>query len=461
MTGPRACPRRPGFYDRNAQCVRAGHSHVDRPTSKRVVCAPQVCHSQGDHRIRPQPRTTFLLLNGWTQFAFHVTFTTAAVYAIVEAGLNPFQLLLIGAVLEGSVLIAEVPTGIVADAYSRRRSVIIGYAILALGFFVWGADARLETILIAQVLWAVGFAFTSGAQEAWIADEVGDDRAGPIFLRAAQVGQVAAFVGIFVGVSLAVVDLQLPFMISGTLFLLLAGFLYLAMEERNFQPAGSAGGVLGGVSGTVRSGLRVIRGRTVLVFSLAVAAIFGASSEAFDRLWPAHLLEQVDLPELAGLDPLVWFAVIAAGGLLLGVGVTELAGRTGAVTTRSGPTRALVVLNLLLFIALLAFAFTSSLVGLVIAYWVVTALRRASDPVFLAWINRGLDPSSRATVLSMHSQADALGQVTVGPGFGALATIRSIRFGLGVGAVVLLPALGLLVAARNRTAESSREGLTD
>jgi hypothetical protein len=30
-------------------------------------------------------------------------------------------LLLIGAVLEGSVLIAEVPTGIVADAYSRRR----------------------------------------------------------------------------------------------------------------------------------------------------------------------------------------------------------------------------------------------------------------------------------------------------------------------------------------------------
>ncbi|MDP6822918.1 MAG: MFS transporter [Dehalococcoidia bacterium] len=386
-----------------------------------------------------------------------MTFTTSAVYAIVEAGLNPFQLLLIGAVLEGSVLIAEVPTGIVADAYSRRRSVIIGYAILAVGFFIWGSVPNLAMILIAQVFWAVGFAFTSGAQEAWIADEVGDDAAGPIFLRAAQVGQIAAFIGIFVGVSLATVNLHLPFMISGLLFLLLAVFLFLAMGERNFRPAGSVGGVFGSLSGTVRSGLRVIRGRTVLVFSLAVAAIFGASSEAFDRLWPAHLLEQVDLPELAGLDPLVWFAVIAAGGLLLGVGITELAGRAGAVTTRSGPTRALVVLNLMLFAALLVFAFTSSLAGLVIAYWVVTALRRASNPVFLAWINRGLAPSVRATVLSMHSQADALGQVTFGPGFGALATIRSIRFGLGVGAVVLLPALGLLLAARNRTTESSRE----
>ena len=165
----------------------------------------------------------------------------------------------------------------------------------------------------------------------------------------------------------------------------------------------------------------------------------------------------MDLPGLARRGPLVGFVLIAAGGLLLGVGVTGLAGRAGAVTTRSGPTRALVVLNLLLFAALLVFAFTSSLAGLVLAYWVVTALRRASDPVFLAWINRGLDPSVRATVLSMHSQADALGQVTVGPGFGAIATIRSIRFGLGIGAVVLLPALGLLVAARKRTTESSRE----
>ncbi|MDA1258328.1 MAG: MFS transporter, partial [Chloroflexi bacterium] len=102
----------------------------------------------------------------------------------MEAGLNPFQLLLVGAVLEGSVLIAEVPTGIVADAYSRRRSVIIGYAILAIGFLIWGSIASLETILLAQVFWAVGFAFTSGAQNTWIADEVGDDDVGPIFLRA-------------------------------------------------------------------------------------------------------------------------------------------------------------------------------------------------------------------------------------------------------------------------------------
>ena len=409
-------------------------------------------HAGAEH-IRPEPRTTYLFLTAWTDFAFMTTFTTSAVYAIVEVGLNPLQLLLIGAVLEGSVLIAEVPTGIVADAYSRRRSVIIGYAIMASGFFVWGAVPRFEAILLAQVLWAVGFAFTSGAQEAWISDEVGDERAGPIFLRAVQIGQITGLIGIFVGVSLAVVSLQLPFMISGVLFVVLAGVLLIVMKENNFNPAAGGGEILG----TLRSGAQVIRKRTVIVFSLAIAAIFGASSEAFDRLWPAHLLEQVDLPTLAGLDPLVWFAVIASGGLLLGVGVTEVVKRAGAVTTRSGPTRALVVINLLLGAALFVFAFMSSLVGMVIVYWIVVALRRASSPVFLTWINRGLDSSVRATVISMHSQADALGQVSFGPAFGAIATIKSIRFGLAAGAFALLPGVVLLAFARRKDGNDSTE----
>lgn len=373
--------------------------------------------------IRPQPRTTYLFLTAWTDFAFMTTFTTSAAYASVEVGLNPLELLLIGAVLEGSVLIAEVPTGIVADAYSRRRSVILGYAIMASGFFVWGAAPRFETILLAQVLWAVGFAFTSGAQEAWISDEVGEERAGPIFLRAVQLGQMTGFIGIFVGFSLAAVSLHLPFMISGVLFVVLAGVLFIVMKENNFKPAAGSGEILG----ILRSGAQVIRKRTVILFSLALAAIFGASSEAFDRLCPAHLLEQFDLPTLAGLDPLVWFAVIASGGLLLGVGVTEIVKRAGGVTTRSGPTRALVGINLLLGVALFVFAFMSSLAGMVIVYWIITALRRASSPVFRTWINRGLDSSVRATVISMHSQADALGQVTFGPAFGAIATIKSIR----------------------------------
>jgi DHA3 family tetracycline resistance protein-like MFS transporter len=94
---------------------------------------------------------------------------------------------------------------------------------------------------------------------------------------------------------------------------------------------------------------------------------------------------------------------------------------------------------------------------MVIVYWIVVALRRASSPVFLTWINRGLDSSVRATVISMHSQADALGQVSFGPAFGAIATIKSIRFGLAAGAFALLPGVVLLAFARRKDGNDSTE----
>jgi DHA3 family tetracycline resistance protein-like MFS transporter len=47
-------------------------------------------------------------------------------------------LVLVGTVLEPSVFIFEIPTGIVADVYSRRLSIIIGQVLIGLGFMVEG-----------------------------------------------------------------------------------------------------------------------------------------------------------------------------------------------------------------------------------------------------------------------------------------------------------------------------------
>ena len=41
----------------------------------------------------------------------------------------------------------------------------------------------------------------------------------------------------------------------------------------------------------------------------------------WDRLWEAHLLVDVGLPRLFGLEDVVWFGVLAAGGLVLSFAV--------------------------------------------------------------------------------------------------------------------------------------------
>ena len=77
----------------------------------------------------------------------------AAVYRMEEAGLNPLELLLVGTVLEASVFLFEIPTGIVADVYSRRASIVIGFLLIGAGYIVEGVLPTFATIVFAQVLW--------------------------------------------------------------------------------------------------------------------------------------------------------------------------------------------------------------------------------------------------------------------------------------------------------------------
>lgn len=77
---------------------------------------------------------------------------------------DPFRLVLIWTVLSTTTLVFEIPAGIIADVYSRRLSVIIGFAMLGIGTIIEGVFQILELVLLSQVIWDVGYAFTSGAR---------------------------------------------------------------------------------------------------------------------------------------------------------------------------------------------------------------------------------------------------------------------------------------------------------
>jgi MFS family permease len=66
-------------------------------------------------------------------------FTANVVYHVTVVELYLLQLVLVGTILETTVFIFEVPTGVLADVENRRLSVIIGYALMGLGFIVEGS----------------------------------------------------------------------------------------------------------------------------------------------------------------------------------------------------------------------------------------------------------------------------------------------------------------------------------
>ena len=68
-------------------------------------------------------------------------------------------------------------------------------------------------------------------------------------------------------------------------------------------------------------------------------------------------------------------------------------------------------------------------------------------PVSATWINQGLEPGVRATVLSAASQSDALGQIVGGPIVGAVGTAWSIRAAMVTSGGILTPILLLYAFA--------------
>ncbi len=77
-----------------------------------------------NRRMRAVPVfLAYMAINGFFSRMMGVIFS---VFLILRLGLGPFQLVLLGTVLEGSYLLFETPTGIVADTISRRTSIVIG-----------------------------------------------------------------------------------------------------------------------------------------------------------------------------------------------------------------------------------------------------------------------------------------------------------------------------------------------
>ncbi len=401
---------------------------------------------------RPHPRTTYLIYVLGEGFAFRLMATIFSVFLVLELDLDPLQLLLMGTVLEATYLVFEVPTGVIADTVSRRLSVVIGLAGAGVAFLVLAGSDSFAWALVSQAMWGVFATFTSGADVAWLTDELGEDVARPLYLHYDQYWMAGALVGIAASVGLATIDLRLPILLSGVGFLALALFMALSMSEHGFQPRVRPEGehLHTSLTTTFKEGVREVRAHHVLLLILAVAALHGASTEGFDRLADFHLLRDLGLPSLGRVNPVVWFGVLDGGSLLLGIGGLAILKRKAHLVGHASVAKLLMGIDALLLVSAVTFAFVGTFWAAAAMFLMVGLLRSLRDPVFTAWINQGLEPGTRATINSMGSQADAVGQAAGGPALGLIATRVSTPAALATSALLSAPALLLYLRAIRR-----------
>lgn len=408
------------------------------------------------HTSKLSAYRVYLIFSGLLSLSTSTIFTVNLVYQIEIAKLNPLQLVLVGTTLEVVALLFQVPTGVLADVFSRRLAVIAGMAIFGLGFIIEGSFPRFDVIVVAQVFFGIGSTLADGAEQAWIAGEVGEDRIGHVFLRSTQVGLFGALAGAVLSVALASIRLNLPVILGGVIGLLISVFLLLYMPENHFQPvAREARSTWSSLGQTLRDGVRVVRVSTVLVTILLIGLLYGLYREGVDRLSTAHLLADFTIPSLGQFKPVVWFGIISVLSTLLTLAASEVV-RRGVDTNNQ---RALIaiqfVVNVVGIACLLLFALAGNFALALVALLTFDAYRSVNDPLYTTWLTQNIDAKVRATVISMRGQVDAIGQTVGGPPVGYIGTVFSLRAALVVSSVILSPVLLLFAYAMRRAKKNS------
>jgi DHA3 family tetracycline resistance protein-like MFS transporter len=374
------------------------------------------------------------------------TWVAMAVYLVSVLHFSPLQLVLMGTAMEAAVFLCEVPTGVVADTYSRRLSLIVGYFGMGLAWMLVGVFSAAWAIIALWALWGISYTFTSGAYEAWISDEIGVEKVSRVFLKGARISYAGAVVGLVLQVGLGVLSLRAAVIAGGAVTALCGVLCIFVMPETGFRrrPRAERGSALAEMRSTASAGARYAWAAPVILLLVGVELFMGMSSEAFDRLKEAHFLRDVGLPAVGQLDPVVWFGIFWLAGMVLGFLGTGWLLKRFERRGRKVVTSSLFTLTAMELVAMLAFALTGSTWLAIAALLGVFFSRNLAGPLYTIWLNERItDSSVRATVLSISGQANAIGQAGGGPVLGVIGNVWGIPAALATGAAVIAPALGL------------------
>ncbi len=403
-------------------------------------------------KLQLSARSVYLFIEFSASACFSMMFVTTSLYEATVAGLTPVQLILVGTTLEFSAFVFEVPTGVVADVYSRKLSIVIGYLLIGLGFLVEGFFPAFLPILLAQVIWGLGYTFTSGATQAWITDEIGEDNANKLFLRATQVGLLASLLGMGGAVLVGANNVALPIRVGSAGVMLISIVLMLIMPETGFHPTPREDrNTWQHMWHAFRQGVEAVRSRPRLTSIVFIGLFYGIYSEGFDRLWVKHLLDRFELPILFGNNQVAFFALLQVAGTILTILIVRFAEKRVDSTSPLAIGRAVFFVTGAISIALLGFALSPFFSLALALYLMIDALRGVRIPLQTAWINQKLDSQVRATVHSMFGQVDAIGQVLGGPLVAVIASIGSAVAALATSGLLLIPALFFIGRANSQS----------
>lgn len=317
----------------------------------------------------------------------------AVPFFLYRAELDYLRMFSLEAVFSVSMMLLEVPTGIVADRWGRRSSLMLGSVVIGAGFLLLAASRSFALLVTAEIIAAAGMTLLTGADKALLYECVRDagkiDQSEKIFARYDAAGTAALLVSfplgtLFVGSGIVSYTsaLALVFAFTGITLAVSAFAILPVREQKREQHTDSF--IRDGINGF----LFIFHHKKMRGFGINYAAI---SALTFFMFWmyQSLLIENEVAVSLYGF---VASAFNAAAMLLLAL--------TGVIKKRLGVHWTLFLSSLLPGLFYIGAGLWPGLLSAFIAIFGVTSLRLFRAPFLNALMNEQIADKNRATVLS-------------------------------------------------------------
>jgi MFS transporter, DHA3 family, tetracycline resistance protein len=388
----------------------------------------------------------------WRALAHNGWWLVTSVYLVVDAGLSPSQLVAIGVAQGGIALGFEVPAGVVADTIGRKWSLVVSHVLMGTAMIATGLVTGFELLVATQMLWGLSWTFASGADVAWITDELDDPaRISVVLMRSGRAQLTGAAYGMVgIGALASLTQRSTAMVLAGVVMLLLGLYVVLRFREQRFVPT-STRRWSASWSILVRGSSLVRRNDAILLMLAGTFLVNGAAT--FGRLAPRRLVD-IGLP----LDPVVWLT--ALGVLTLLVGAAALRSMEPHIDDVRTALRGYVIACAAGAVGLVALAgapdAVSGSAAVLLVAGIALPLTRTIGTIL---VNRQTGGDVRATVHSFLAQAEYVGEIVCGLAIAAVARFAGLPAALvtcGALFVVTIVLVRRLGSRRRRHATNSQ-----
>ncbi len=328
--------------------------------------------------------------------------------------------------------IIEIPSGIIADIYGNRKSIIYSKLLIFISFIVFSMATGFLSLLIANLIYELGKSFRSGTETAYVYNYLDSHPGGPKYSKVkieqkfyARISEsLAALVGGFIayrfGFSLVFLAAALPALIN---FIQTLTWEKIPSEENRDKKGFS----MLETKQFVRAAFGDIFSSKILLSVILNISLFSLSFSALDKFIQPYM-------KGAGIE-LQNFGLIYSFFLILVALIVKFSAK---LEDKLGEARIMNYSSIIAALALVVLAILPQSIWLVVLFFVILMIDNLRSPIANSLFHDQIGSEKRATMGSILELFKSANQLWFLPLMGYMADFYSMKMAFYIISFVLI-----------------------